>query len=102
MSWQEEDLEPGAIIRFEGRPNDPTAPNESTRLKAFKLLLTRWFWRGAMEGGVFAAAGTDLAEQYVRAKIATQKNQAARLAADAAIRAAVADQKRQANVKTVN
>lgn len=98
MSWDAEESDLQGIMRLDGQPNQPDAPHEKTRWQRFLDVV--WPW--AHKGSIWAVAGADLAQDYAKAKIANENNDAAKKGAEAAEKAAEADLKRQEVVKVCN
>lgn len=91
MTWDPEQREDHAIVRFEGRSNDAVSPTEKTRWKRF-LEFLHLSSRKTYEFG----------EAYAGAEVAKKENEAAKLAAEAAEIAAKSDLTRAQTVKVVN
>ena len=98
MTWPPEQRDDHAIVKFEGRPNEPTHSGEKSRWAKFKRLI----WPFAKRGGEWAKYGAGLGTAFAEAEVAKKENEAAKLAAEAADTAAAADLKRAEKVKVVN
>ncbi len=81
---QETESKKGAIVKSEGRPLEPDRPGEVSRWSHFKRrLLARLKWGGG------------LSEAYADARVAKERNEAQKLAEEAAKIAAQTDAERQ-------
>ena len=80
-----------AIVRYEGRPNEADRPAEKTRWQRFREFLHR-----------SSRKTHQLGEAYAGAEVAKKRNEAAKVAAEAAEIASRADLNRAKEIKVVN
>lgn len=88
MTWSPDDNNDQAIVRFEGRPNEPDRPGERSRWERFKTAVCPWLKKGS-----------DLGQAYAEAEVAKARSEAAKVAAEAVEIAAQADLNRQQAVQ---
>jgi hypothetical protein len=91
MTWNPDQHDDHAIVRYEGRPNEASRPAEKTRWQRFLEFIH-----------IKSRKTGELGEAYADAEVAKKKNEAAKVAADAADIAAHADLTRIKVVKAVN
>ena len=91
MTWNPDQHDDHAIVRYEGRPHESDRLAEKTR------------WQGFLEFLHLKSRKTgELGEAYAEAEVAKKKNEAVRVAAQAADFATHADLNRIKEVKAVN
>ena len=101
--WQDEDQDNDTgIARFRATPKETSSPSEKKPWAFFRNFAKKILMPMAREGGVWAAAGKGLAEDYAKAKIASENNSADKVAQEAAAIAEDTDRKRQEKMAFVN
>ena len=91
MTYDPDQHDDHAIVRYEGRPNEADRPAEKTRMRRFLELLH-----------LVSRKTTEVAEAYADAEVTKKENEAVKIAAQAAEIAARADLTRTIEVKVVN
>ena len=91
MTWNQDQHDDHAIVRYEGRPNEGDRPAEKTRWQRFLEFLH-----------IKSRKTQELGKSYSDAELAKRNNEAAKIAAEAAQIAARTDLTRAKVVKLVN
>lgn len=91
MTWNPDQHDDHAIVRFEGRPNEADRPAEKTLMRRFLELLH-----------LVSRKSSEVAEAYADAEVTKKENEAVKIAAQAAEIATRADLNRAEEVKIVN
>jgi len=91
MTWKPDQDDDHAIVRYEGRANDPNRPAEKSRMRRFLELLH-----------LVSRKTSDVAEAYADAEVTKKENEAVKIAAQAAEIATRADLNRTEELKIVN
>ena len=91
MTWNPDQHDDHAIVRYEGRPNEPDRPAEKTRMRRLLELLH-----------LASRKTTEVGEAYANAEVTKRENEAVKTAAQAAEIAARGDLTRTVEVQLVN